>query len=344
MSAPRAVIIIPAYNAADYIEASVRSILAQSVSDFRLLVVNDGSKDRTGEILARLAAEDGRLTVLTVENGGPARARNLALEQVPEGTEYLMFCDADDELAPDALEYALSRGGGTDLVLMGFSIRNLDGSRSDYCEPEQYFPPDAPGPALGRLYKANLLNQVWGKLFRASMVLDNGLRFRDYRWGEDRLFLYDCLEKSASVAILPDCKYTYVMHPGESLITRYYDRKFEVCLLADRRMQELCARFGVKEQGDFRYMFMKSVFSCLTTLYAPNCRLSRREKRREIARIILDGHVRARSTGVFGGPAVQLLCRVVRSGNVTLNALCFRLVAFSGHAAPRLFTRLKHQK
>ena len=55
MSAPRVAIIIPAYNAADYIEASVRSILGQSVGDFLLLVVNDGSTDRTGEILERLA-------------------------------------------------------------------------------------------------------------------------------------------------------------------------------------------------------------------------------------------------------------------------------------------------
>ena len=203
MSAPRVAIIIPAYNAADDIEASVRSILGQSVGDFLLLVVNDGSTDQTGEILARLAAEDARLVPITVANGGPARARNLALDWVPAGTEYLMFCDADDELAPDALAYALEKGGGADLVLMGFSIRNPDLSRSDYCEPEQRLTPETLGPALGRLYKANLLNQVWGKLYRAPLVLENGLRFLDYRWGEDRLFIYDCLEHAQSVAVLP---------------------------------------------------------------------------------------------------------------------------------------------
>lgn len=344
MSAPRVAIIIPAFNAADDIEASVRSILGQSVGDFLLLVVNDGSTDQTGEILARLAAEDARLVPITVANGGPARARNLALDWVPAGTEYLMFCDADDELAPDALAYALEKGGGADLVLMGFSIRNPDLSRSDYCEPEQRLTPETLGPALGRLYKANLLNQVWGKLYRAPLVLENGLRFLDYRWGEDRLFIYDCLEHAQSVAVLPDCKYTYVMHRGESLITRYYDKKPEVCLLSDKRMQELCRRFGVTEEGDFRYMFMKSIFSCLTTLYAPNCPLSGKEKRAEIRRIIRNEQVVSRSREVFGGPAVKLLCAVIRTGNVTLNALCFRLVAFAGKAAPRLFTKLKHKK
>ena len=344
MPAPRVAIIIPAYNAADYIEASVRSILRQSVGDFQLLVVNDGSTDRTGEILERLAREDGRITPITVSNGGPAKARNLALTRVPVGTEYLMFCDADDELAPDALEYALEKGGGADLVLMGFSILGPDGSRADYCEPEQRLTPETLGAALGRLYKANLLNQVWGKLFRASLVLDNGLRFRDYRWGEDRLFVCDCLEKAQTVAVLPESKYTYVMHRGESLITRYYEKKFEVCLLCDRRMQELWNRFGVEDEGDFRYMFLKSVYSCLTTLYAPNCPLNGAEKRAEIRRIVENRQVRERSVGAFGGPAVQLPARVLRTGSVPLNALCFRLMAFAGKAAPALFTRLKHQK
>ena len=344
MPDPRFVIIMPAYNAADTIETSVRSILAQSVSDLRLIVVNDGSRDRTGEILARLAAEDARLLTISTENIGPARARNLALDHVGAGTEYLMFSDADDELAPDALEYALTEGGGADLVLMGFSIRRPDGSSTTYSERAERLTPETMGAALGRLYKANLLNQVWGKLYRASLIRDGALRFPDYRWGEDRLFIYDCLERAQTVAVLPACKYSYVMHEGESLISRYYDKKPEVCLLADRRMQALCRRFGVADERDFRYMFMKAIFSCLTTLYAPNCTLSRREKRAEIRRIIRNEQVRRRSRGVFGGLAVRLLCAVVRTGNVTLNALCFRLVAAAGKAAPRLFTRLKHQK
>ena len=344
MPAPRVAIIIPAYNAADYIEASVRSILRQSVGDFQLLVVNDGSTDRTGEILERLAREDGRITPITVSNGGPAKARNLALTRVPAGTEYLMFCDADDELAPDALEYALEKGGGADLVLMGFSILGPDGSRADYCEPEQRLTPETLGPALGRLYKANLLNQVWGKLFRASLILDKGLRFEDYRWGEDRLFLYDCLEQAERVTVLPESAYTYIMHPGESLITRWNPRKLEASLRADERMEALCRRFGVTDERDFRYMFMKNVFSCLTTLYAPSCTLSPAERRAEIRRVIRNERVRERSRDVFGGLPVRILCAVVRSGSVGLNALVFRLVAFAGAAAPKLFTRLKHKK
>ena len=121
-TAPRAAVIMPAYNAAATIEKTVRSILAQTMGDLRLIVVNDGSKDETAAILARLSAEDPRLVPLTVENGGPAKARNRGIEAVPAGTEFILFSDADDLLAPDALEYAIENAQGADLALLGFDL------------------------------------------------------------------------------------------------------------------------------------------------------------------------------------------------------------------------------
>ena len=342
--APRAAVIMPAWNAEKTIEPTVRSILNQTMEDLVLIVVNDGSSDGTGAILERLHAEDPRVRPITVQNGGPARARNIALEAVPAGTEYLMFSDADDLLIPDALQYAIENAGDADLVLMGFSILNPDGSEAKYFEPAARYTPETIGPALGRLYKANLLNQVWGKLFKASLVLDNGLRFPDYRWGEDRLFIYGCLEHAQSVAVLPACKYQYIMYPGESLITRYYDKKLDICVESDRRMEALCERFGVTDQRDQRYMFMKSVFSCLTTLFSPRCTLTTAQKRTEVRRAVTNERVLSRSRDVFGGTAVRTLCAVIRTKNVTLNYLCFYLVARAGTIAPRLFTKLKHRK
>ena len=342
--APRAAVIMPAYNAEKTIERTVRSILAQTMGDLLLIAVDDGSTDGTAAVLARLQREDGRVLPVTVENGGPARARNVGLARVPEGTEYLMFSDADDLLAPDALEYAIENAGDADLVLMGFSILNPDGSEARYFEPAARYTPETLGGDLGRLYKANLLNQVWGKLFRAGLVLGNGLRFEDYRWGEDRLFIYDCLERAGSVAVLPACKYRYIMYPGESLITRYYDKKLDICVRADERMETLCRRFGVTDEGDFRYMFMKSVFSCMTTLFSPTCGLSREEKRAEIRRTVTNERVQQRCRGAFGGMAVQGLCRVVQTKNTALNYAAFYSVARAGEFAPALFTKIKHRK
>ena len=335
-------VIIPAWNAQRFLEATLESLLGQSHRNLRILVVDDGSTDSTPAILERIHLADPRLQYWTVPNGGPAKARNFALDHLPPETDYVMFLDADDLLLEDAVAYALAGAEGAELVIFGFAIRQMDRTLLPYCEPEQLQDRSELGASLARLYKANLLNQVWAKLFSAALVRD--LRFPDYRWGEDRLFLFQALERAEKLKILPECKHRYVMHEGESLITRYYDKKFRVCCEIDARMEALCEKLGVSEQADFRYMFAKSVFSCMTTLYARSCRLTRPEKRAVVAQIVNDPRVRRRCRGCAGGLPTRLLCAVLRSRLVGLNLFVFRLVAWCGEHLPQLFTRLKHRK
>ena len=342
---PKVTVIMPAYNAERFLESSCRAVLNQSHRNLRLLVVNDGSRDRTGEILARLSEEDSRLRALTVSNGGPAMARNRALDALDGDTDYVMFMDADDELLPDAVEYALTGAArGAELIVFGYSIQSADGSLRDYCEPERLISRQELGRELARLYRANLLNQVWGKLYSARMIREGGFRFPDYRWGEDRFFVFDCLEAAERICVLPGCKYRYIMHEGESLISKYYAPKFEVCLAIDRRVEALCRRFGVEDDRDFRYMFLKSVYSCATMLFAPSCPLSGEEKRAYLRRMLEDERVGTRGQGASGGLPVQLLYAVMRSKCVGLNLAAFRAVARASETAPELVRRIKHRK
>ena len=338
-------LIMPAYNAEAWLAESIRSVLEQSFRDFTLLAVDDGSTDQTPAILDALAAEDPRVRPIHAVNGGPAKARNLALEQLDADTEYVMFLDSDDHLLPDALEYALQGAAqGAELTIFGFTIEELGGGTRDYWEPAALLDRETLGAALGQLYKANLLNQVWGKLFSARLLREHRIRFPDYRWGEDRLFIFDVLEHCERICVLPGCKYQYVMHAGESLISKYYEKKFQVCLEIDERAQALCRRFGVEDDAPFRYMFLKSVFSCLTTLFTPGCPLDRERKRAAAREIVTSGRVRERSRGAEGGLPVKLLAGVLRSGSPELSLAAFRLVADLSKAAPELFRKIKHRK
>lgn len=344
-AAPKVAVIMPAYNAREYIEASVKSVLAQSHRELELIVVNDGSADGTWDILMQLAAEDERLCPIDVKNGGPALARNRGLAEVSRDAEYIMFIDADDALAPDAIEYALSGAeGGAELVIFGYSIRGTDGSEREYSEPEERISRAELGGSLARLYKANLLNQVWGKLYSARLLRENNIRFQDYRWGEDRLFIFACLEHVREICVLPQCKYSYIMHKGESLITRYYDKKFAVCLEIDCRVEQLCRELGVTDEADFRYMFAKSVFSCLTNLYSRSCTLTVEEKRRVAKEITGNEQVKRRCRDTSGGLPTEVLCRVLASGSAGLTLAAFHAVARTGELAPALFIKLKHRK
>jgi len=344
---PNIAVVMPAYNAGRFLNTAVRSVLAQTYEHFCLYIVNDGSTDDTEQIAKDCQSCDSRVHFISIPNSGPAKARNTgmtaALEE-PE-TDFLMFLDADDEYLPDAFARAVAAAeNGADLVLMGFTIVNPNGTTNDYCEPDALYGPESIGQAFASLYKANLLNQVWGKLFRAQLLRENSFRFPDYRWGEDRLFIYDCLEKSKQVSVCSYCGYLYKMYNSISLISGYYDRKPEVCKLSDRRVQELCRTFRVPDDRDCRYMFLKSVFSCLTNLYSPTCHLPGEEKRRYAERILSDLYIQDRIRGTGGGLAARLLACLMATKRVTLNLMAARLMTVLSAGAPLLFQKVKHRK
>ena len=125
---PKVSIVVPAYNAAGYVEGCINSVLAQSCGSFELIIVNDGSKDDTAAVVSAMAEKDARVKLLTVENGGPAAAREHGLAIANPEAEYVMFLDSDDRLLPDALEYALGGANGADMVIFGYTIVGVDGS------------------------------------------------------------------------------------------------------------------------------------------------------------------------------------------------------------------------
>jgi glycosyltransferase involved in cell wall biosynthesis len=99
---PKLSIIIPVYNAEKYLDQCLQSVLNQSFTDFELLLINDGSKDRSGEICDINAEKDQRIKVFHQQNAGPAKARNTGIK-VARG-EYLTFVDADDTIEKEYYE------------------------------------------------------------------------------------------------------------------------------------------------------------------------------------------------------------------------------------------------
>ena len=108
-------VIVPVYKAEKYLEACIESILCQTMPDFELLLVDDGSPDRSGAICDRYAARDGRVRVFHGPNRGVSRARNTGLDQARG--EFVVFVDADDTLAPDHLEQFCNSGIGEDGIV-----------------------------------------------------------------------------------------------------------------------------------------------------------------------------------------------------------------------------------
>ncbi len=118
MADPRVSVITPAYRAEPYLEEAVRSVMAQTVADWELIIVDDGSPDGTGALAEQFAREDDRIRVIhrPVASGRPAVPRNVALENARG--RYIAFLDADDVWYPQKLEKQLAAFDGTDAAIV----------------------------------------------------------------------------------------------------------------------------------------------------------------------------------------------------------------------------------
>lgn len=136
--APRVSVIMPAYNAGRFLEEAIRSVMAQTVADWELLVLDDGSTDDTRIIAQRLAQIDRRIRVLPNEhNMGVARTRNRGMDLCLG--EYVALLDSDDVWYPQKLETQLALMGetGADLCYCAYAMVNTAGEkiRADYPVP-----------------------------------------------------------------------------------------------------------------------------------------------------------------------------------------------------------------
>ena len=126
MNVPRVSVVIPLYNKAPYIAAAVRSVLAQTVTDFEVIVVDDGSLDDSAEIVERF--DDPRLRLVRQENQGESAARNKGVALA--GSGLMAFLDADDEWTPSHLEVLLRLAGrfpGAGILATAYKIVSPDG-------------------------------------------------------------------------------------------------------------------------------------------------------------------------------------------------------------------------
>lgn len=119
-------VVIPAFNSAAYIRETINSVLNQSFKDLEVVVVDDGSKDNTGELLKDYHS---KVRYILKENGGPASARNLGIKEAKG--EFIAFLDADDLWMSDKLEKQLERFDGEDIGLVFSSVQKMDKDNHD---------------------------------------------------------------------------------------------------------------------------------------------------------------------------------------------------------------------
>ena len=211
-------IVIPAYNAERGLAKSVRSVLAQTYHDIEVWIVNDGSRDRTGEVATRFARQDSRVHVIHQQNCGCYQARLNALKKIK--TTYFGFVDADDVIDPTMFEKMLdfAEREHLDVVQCGHDVNGKyvewKGCSSILCSHEsvieEYVKPLLVEGALGGAF-------VWNKLYRnqydfeAFDPTDNDTTF------EDMIFNLQFFLKVQRMGFLNESLYHYCINEGSSV-------------------------------------------------------------------------------------------------------------------------------
>lgn len=218
-------VIVPVFEAESYLRQCVQSVLAQTYSNWQLILVDDGSMDNSAKICDEYAARDSRISVLHIPNCGMSAARNKALEFV-EG-DYIAFLDADDMLAPCFLSFTLNVAIENNLDVVAVDLtrkeRGLSGAPSNK-KMETYTGKEFVEKILYQRFRF-CTNAVWGKLYKAEVLED--VRFQEGIIYEDLEIFPRLLEEIVKVGYVPERLYFYRQHP-KSAIHTFNRRRLDV--------------------------------------------------------------------------------------------------------------------
>ena len=213
---PMVSIVVPIYNAENYLRRCVDSILNQEYTDFELLLVNDGSTDASGDICEEYGDRDPRVIVIQKENTGVSDSRNRALDRARG--KYLQFLDSDDWITPDAtrLFVRAAEEYGCDMVISDF-YRVVGERLSTKGDIEEE------GVLTREEFAAHMMENpadfyhgvLWNKLYRRDIVEEHNLRMdTDINWCEDFMFNLEYIRYAKVFYALHAPIYYYVKRKG----------------------------------------------------------------------------------------------------------------------------------
>lgn len=223
-------VIIPAYNCADTLKLTIDSVCKSGLEDYEIIVVDDGSIDKTPEICDELAEKHNNIVTIHQKNAGVSATRNRGLTEAKG--EYVLFFDADDTVDEGALLRAaeIIEREKTDVLMFGMSF-------DYYCKGKLYrreemkydeeirIDGELSAEEFDGMYACNYLTPIWNKFYRSEIIRENELKFDESLFlMEDFLFSLDYIGKCQSIYVLPDVIYRYKQAEDEKNAYRRLDR------------------------------------------------------------------------------------------------------------------------
>lgn len=210
-------IIIPVYNSEKYLETCLQSVLAQTYRNIEILLIDDGSTDRSGVICDAYAAKDMRIHVFHNQNHGVSYSRNCGIK-FSKG-EFLLFIDSDDSINSIYVEDLMKCSRECDLVIAQIS--------DAYEKNHKIVDRVLPKTTKMRLFAQDYWNLTsctwgpWGRLYQRKIIMQAQIFFAEgMSWGEDRLFNFEYYKHIETYMISQEARYIYYHREAMSLSTQ----------------------------------------------------------------------------------------------------------------------------
>lgn len=254
-------VIVPVYRVEPYLRKCVDSLLAQTYPHFELILVDDGSPDRCGEICEAYAATNANVKVFHTENHGLSAARNYGMAHA-EGV-YWSFVDSDDYVDPAYLSYLyfLTDQGTVPLAIGGYQKEDTQGRLISHLHVQPLHL--SPEEALRDLcYNTHFSPNAWGKLYHRSLF--NGIRYPEGMLYEDLAVIYKLIDAASSISVGPKIVYHY-LYRSQSIMNRKFDEKNLELLQVS---SDMLAFFAAKYPALYPAAERRYVVSCFQALNA----------------------------------------------------------------------------
>lgn len=325
-------IIVPVYNAEEYLSNCIESILNQTYKNIEIILIDDGSTDKSLFICNEYKKIDNRINVVQQSNSGPSVARNRGIA-VSTGS-CIQFVDSDDSLdskMTHSLVEILSKNKA-ELVLCGYNTLdvsyNKTNIKSSIPDIHGLFDKNEILDIFGQLYTKDFINPLWNKLYVRELITNNNIKFVEHvNMGEDLLFNLDYITYCSSIYALKEPLYNYLtFNNANSLTANYENEKFEKQQLLFQKVREFLThnhRYVGENINYVEVAYTNSVISCLDNLFHKNSRLSSKNIKVNISSIIRNERVQENVIYFNHGNIQKRLIGYLIKINFILGIHCF---------------------
>ena len=271
-------VIVPVYNAEKYLSRCIDSILNQTYKDFELILINDGSKDKSIDILRKYENIDNRIKVIYNSNNGVSKTRNIGV-RLAQG-EYIQFIDSDDFIDENMFEYNINtiEQENADIVMTGFyldieSKKGIDTVLQTFEKSISIGSKDIAKNLINRL-NGTYINSPVNKLYKKSIIVDNNILMNEnIDLGEDLIFNLEYMKYCQSVVFGNKCYYHYCMKAEDNLTARFRKDKLDIMKILYDKCKEFLVYSNTEKDflKELNSIFIKWMYYCFIDLNNNEC-------------------------------------------------------------------------